>query len=144
MADSIRLQIIKEIEAVCLTVTAVKFVSRNLRDALSIPDYPAILIVPAGDEVTPLLNDAETIDWQIGLEAYVKTEGNLSDAYETFLADLKLKMALNRTLNGKVIDFHRESTTEAIPTDQNWTVASSFSLYRVIYREWRGDPYAAS
>lgn len=142
MADSARLQILKEVERLLKTLSIMKVVTRNSNDVLSLPNYPAALVLGGEETLEPMLNDIDNIDWQIGVELYVKAESSLCDAQENALASVQQLLAANRLiLSNKVHLIKNDGVQQWIPLNEDLTISGVMIPYVAKYQANRTNPY---
>lgn len=143
MADSARLQILKEVERLLKTVSGMRVVTRNSNDVLSLIDYPAAIIQAGTETIDENVNGGiENVDWLIGVELWVKSENNLGDVQEETLAKVQKTLAENPKLLSKVHFFKQNGPEQWIPINDALTITGVMLTYRALFKRTESDPYA--
>lgn len=141
MADSIREQIFKKVEANLRDIVGIGEVHRGKLGILSLVRTPAVLIVPGDDDVTEEVNTLVTRDLNISLLLWEATESNPHEIIEAFIPKIQVAMTADHTLGGLAIDVSPGDVAGIVPLSPEGNEVGAPMFFTVKYRTKRNDPY---
>lgn len=143
MADSAVEQILQKVETILLGVEGIKVVSRDGVDALSIQNFPAVVISVESDVPNDVLLD-NYLDrtLTIALTVWVAAQSAISKTLEAFKALVKQKMAADPYLGlPNKLDSFEGPSSGPFPLNEALTESGEIIQYTVRYRTTLTDPF---
>ena len=141
MANSVRENILAEIETILKAIPGIGNVTRGKIDALDVQLFPAAFIVTGGDDATELFTGILDRTLAVLIFLWVKTEAEQPESLETFLAQIKAAMVADLTLNDTCHYLTEGPTHEPFPLNEEMSEAGIMVEYYVRYRTPLADPY---
>ncbi len=151
MAVSKRLQILRALKTKLENIKTVNSYNNNIKRVTysfisytKVREFPQITMIPLVHQYVPLTNmeytaggSRNTIDgWRIAIIGYVKAsrgEGNLQDAMEELLQDIKTAILADHTLGLSPFVHNAYLRTDDTEMDEEQTVGTVTAIFEVKY-----------
>ena len=142
--NSVRENILSEIETILKAIPGIGNVARGKIDALDVQQFPAAFIVTGSDDADELFTGILDRTLTVLIFLWVKTEDGQPELLETWLATIKAAMVADLTLNNTCHYITEAQTHEPFPLNEEMTEAGVMVEYAVRYRTPLADPYTQS